>query len=85
MSLFNRGEGARNRVFLDKVTAPPNVGSAIADDDLAITGQGNGPSKARLQPCFAARANYLFLALDRKAEPAGRSGHPIAAVIPGLT
>ena len=34
-------------------------------------------SKARLQPCFAARANYLFLAFDRKAEPAGRSGHPI--------
>jgi hypothetical protein len=42
MSLFNRGEGARNRVFLDKVTAPPNVGGAILDDGLAITGQGNG-------------------------------------------
>jgi hypothetical protein len=41
--------------------------------------------KARLQPCFAARASYLFLALDRKAEPAGRSGHPIPSGIPGLT
>jgi hypothetical protein len=40
--------------------------------------------KARLQPCFAARANYLFLALDRKAEPAGRSGHPIPSGNSGL-
>jgi hypothetical protein len=84
MSLFNRGEGARNRVFLDKVTAPPNVGGAIADDDLAITGQGNGPSKARLQPCFAARANYLFPAIDRKEELADRSGHPIPSGNSGL-
>ena len=29
MSLFNRGEAARNRVFLVKVTTPPNVGSPL--------------------------------------------------------
>ena len=35
-------------------------------------------------PCFAARANYLFLALDRKAELADRSGHPIPSGNSGL-
>jgi hypothetical protein len=51
---------------------------------LAITGQGMESSKARLQSCFAARANYLFLALDRKAELADRSGHPIPSGNSGL-
>jgi hypothetical protein len=40
--------------------------------------------KARLQPCFAARANYLSLLLTEKAAPAGRSGHPIPSGNSGL-
>jgi hypothetical protein len=84
MSLFNRGERARNRVFLDKVTAPTERQQCDHGRRLGDHRQGIESSKARLQPCFAARANYLFLALDRKAELAGRSGHPIPSGNSGL-
>src|SRR5882757_8319559 len=88
MSLFNRGEAARNRVFLDKVTAPterrqpahgaPSIDGTARNRDLRCCG-------ARLPVIDRARAKYLFLALDRKGSAGRRSGHPIPAVIPGLT
>jgi len=79
MSLFNRGEGARNRVFLDKVTAPNRTSAARSRRAVdRRSGSGIGVCDAAGRDCPVinrARAKYLFLALDRK----GSAGRPLRA------
>src|SRR5258705_4231042 len=79
MSLFKRGEGARNRVFLDKVTAPNRTSAARSRRAVdRRSGSGIGVCDAAGRDCPVinrARAKYLFLALDRK----GSAGRPLRA------